>query len=409
MPTIITNYTTYDLRYYYADTKRLPRLSKEEEQRLIASLASTTTQYLPMHQITRAKQRLIEGHLGLATCIAIDLCPRSRRAQLFPDLVQEANLALVQATNRFDFSSGSNFTAYIAAWMRGKVKKALSDGWPIKIDAATRGRAREAGTLDEVYALQHSVSLDRLLDEDDPDSSPLELLEAPSQAATASPRDERKRAQVEALLAYLSPRAQTILRLRYGLLDDDERPRTECEIARALGISRNMVHTTEHDAMQRLRALVAGEATITKRNGKLCISLPGCRTPKLSQEREATFTQAYNRLEAQGRPITTRFLAAETGLPRTLAAVFLRQQRREPATSKQLKAARRQARLQRLEEAYAQLEAAGKAPSGRALARLAQVAKPTALAFLRTRRQQQQAATSDAQPTGTQEEEPCHE
>ncbi len=382
MATIITNYTTYDLAYYYADTKRIPRLSKEEEQGLIASLAAATAQPLPMQQITRVKQRLIEGHLGLATCIAIDLCPRSRRAQLFPDLVQEANLALVQATNRFDWRSGGNFTAYLAAWMRGKVKKALSDDRLIKIDASARERARQEGTLDEWYAQQHPLSLDRLLDEDDPDNSLSELLEAPP-TQTAPPRDERKRAQVEALLAYLSPRAQTILRLRYGLCDDDERPRTESEIARALGITRHMLHTTEHDAMQRLRALVAGEATITKRNGKLCISLPGCRTPKLSQEREAILMQVYSRLEVQGMPITTRLLAEETGLPRNVAGVFLRQHHGEHPASAQRKEARRQARMLRLEEACAQLEAAGKTPSGCALARAARVAKPAALAFLR--------------------------
>ncbi len=405
MPTIITNYTTYDLAYYYADTKRLPRLSKEEERRLIASLAPATAQQLPMQQITRAKQRLIEGHLGLATCIAIDLCPRKRRAQLFPDLVQEANLALVQATQRFDWRSGGNFTAYIAAWMRGKVKKALSDDRLVKLDAAARERARLEGTLDEVYALQQPMSLDRLLDEDDPDSSPLELLQAPPTQPTP-PRDERKRAQVEALLAYLSPRAQTILRLRYGLLDEDERPHTESEIARALGISRAVVQTTEHDAMQRLRALVAGEATITKRNGKVCISLPGCRTPTLSQEREAILTQAYNRLESEGRPITARLLAQETGLPKNVTGVFLRQQRGEHAASAQRKEARKQARLHRLEGAYAQLEAAGKTPSGRALARAARVAKPTALAFVRTR--QQQTASSDAPPAATPEGDVYH-
>ncbi len=204
-----------------------------------------------------------------------------------------------------------------------KVKQALSEDRLLKVDAATRQRARQAGTLEDVYVRQRPISLDLLLDEDDPDSSLLEALQAPSQAATP-PRDPHKRAQVDALLSYLSPRAEIILRLRYGLLDDDERPHTTAEIARTLGLSRGTVKTTEHDAMQRLRALVAGEATITKRNRKVCISLPGCRTPRLSAERKHLLTQAYTRLE----------------------------------------------------EAYTQLVAAGKAPSGRALARLAHVAKP---------------------------------
>ncbi len=159
MPTIITNYTTYDLRYYYADTKRLPRLCKEEERTLIASLAPPTPPSLLAQQITSAKQRLIEGHLGLATCIAIDLCPR-HCPDLFADLVQEANLALVQATNHFDYLRGGDFTAYCATWMRGKVKKALSEDRLLKVDAATRQQARQADTLEELYALQRPLSLD---------------------------------------------------------------------------------------------------------------------------------------------------------------------------------------------------------------------------------------------------------
>jgi RNA polymerase sigma factor (sigma-70 family) len=387
MATIITNYTTYDLRYYYADTKHLPRLSREEERTLIASLASPTTQPLPAQQIAQVKQRLIEGHLGLATCIAIDLCPR-RCPDLFADLVQEANLALVQATNRFDWSSGGNFTAYSAAWMRGRVKKALAEDRLLKVDSATRESARQAGTLDEVYALQRPISLDCLLDEDDPDSGLLEALEAPSPTATPA-RDPHKRAQVDTLLSYLSPRAETILCLRYGLSDEHERPHTTAEIARSLGISRGTVQTTEHDAMQRLKALVAGQATISKRNGKPCISLPNCRTPRLSPEREARLMQASGRLPTHGEPLSARLLAEETGIPKSVAAVFLRQHRGESPIAAQRKEADRQARLLRLEEKYAQLEAAGKTPSGRALARLARVAKPTALEFLRTRQQQE--------------------
>ncbi len=262
MATIITNYTAYDMRYYYADTKRLPRLSKEEERQLIALLAAPTPPSLPAQQMAQVKQRLIEGHLGLATCIAADLCPRRCR-DLYPDLVQEANLALIQATNRCDYSSSGNFTAYVAAWMRGRVKQALADDSLIKIDYDARQRVLQGGgTLDELRALQHPLSLDCLLDEHDPDSTLLDSLEAPSQPTTPV-CDPQKHEQVEALLSYLSPRAQTILRLRYGLVEGDACPHTEQELARALGISCDLVHTTAYDALLRLRALVRGQATIS--------------------------------------------------------------------------------------------------------------------------------------------------
>ena len=394
MATIITNYTTYDLRYYYADTKRLARLSKEEERQLVASLAAPTPSSLPAQQITHIKQRLIEGHLGLATCIAADLCPRRCR-DLYADLVQEANLALIQATNRFDYSGGGNFTAYVAAWMRGRVKQTLADDSLIKIDYDTRQRAQQSGTLEELRALQYPLSLDCLLDERDPDSSLLDSLEAPSQPTTPV-CDPHTHKQVEVLLSYLSPRAQAILRLRYGLVEGNERPHTEREIARALGISHYLVHTTIYDVFLRLRALVRGQATLSQRNGKPCISLPDGRLPKLSPEHEATLLHATHRIEALGRTVTVRLLAQETGLPKNVVAVFMRQLRGKTATSAQ---AEREARQARLEAAYTRLEAAGKLPSERVLARAAQVDKMTALRFLQqqhaelalTRQAEQQA------------------
>ncbi len=109
--------------------------------------------------------------------------------------------------------------------------------------------------------------------------------------------------------------------------------------------------------------------------------------------------QASSRLQPQGVPLTARLLAEETGISKSVATVFLRQQRGASPIAAQRKEADRQARLLRLEEAYAQLEAAGKAPSGCALARMARVAKPTALEFLRTRQQQQQA-TGDEHASG---------
>ncbi len=378
MATIITNYTTYDMAHYYRDTKRLPRLSKEEERQLVASLATPTSPSLSAQQMAQTKQRLIEGHLGLATCIAADLCPRRCR-DLYPDLVQEANLALIQATNRCDYGSSGNFTAYVAAWMRGRVKQALADDSLIKIDYDARKLAQQRGTLDELRALQHPLSLDCLLDEHDPDSSLLDSLEAPSQPTTPV-CGSHTHEQVEALLSYLSPRAQTIVRLRYGLVEGDACPHTEREIARALGISCDLVHTTAYDAMQRLRALVRGQATISQRNGKPCISLPGCRLPKLSPEREATLLQATHRIETEERTVTVRLLAQETGLTTNMVAVFLRQLRDKTATSAQEE---RHARQARLEAAYARLEAAGKRPSERVLARAAQVDKMVALRFLR--------------------------
>jgi DNA-directed RNA polymerase sigma subunit (sigma70/sigma32) len=75
-------------------------------------------------------------------------------------------------------------------------------------------------------------------------------------------------------LSYLSPRAQAILRLRYGLSDDNERRHTTAEIARLLGLDRRLILTTERGALTRLRALATGKATLGRKNGKPCILYP---------------------------------------------------------------------------------------------------------------------------------------
>ncbi len=89
--------------------------------------------------------------------------------------------------------------------------------------------------------------------------------------------------------------------------------------------------------------------------------------------------QAKERIETEGKTVTIRLLVQETGFPTNVVALFLQQLRGKAANSAQ----EQHARQARLEAAYAQLEAAGKPPSERVLARAAQVDKMVALRFLR--------------------------
>jgi DNA-directed RNA polymerase sigma subunit (sigma70/sigma32) len=112
MTTLMTT-TTLELRYYYSDLHCLPRLSDEERRHLQALLASAHGQPYLTPEAIHAKQRLIEGHLSLATSIAAKLCP-STHASALPDLVQAANLTLIEATNRFPFAEGATTTKAIS-------------------------------------------------------------------------------------------------------------------------------------------------------------------------------------------------------------------------------------------------------------------------------------------------------
>ncbi len=119
----ITNYTTYDQAYYYADLKRLPRLSEEERQYLITELSVAANPHL----IAQVKQQLIESYLPLAKYFALALCPKSRYQRDLPDLIGVANLTVMEVITRTDLIQVGDLTSYLVAWLRGRLKGVISD------------------------------------------------------------------------------------------------------------------------------------------------------------------------------------------------------------------------------------------------------------------------------------------
>jgi len=359
MATTLTDATTYGLACYYADLKRIAPLSDEERRHLVTCLATPHTPSA-LQEAIQVKHRLIEDHLRLA----IALCPPACYHTLLPDLMSAANLAVVEATMRCNFSSMSDFKAYLTVTIRGAIKCALATATPVKIakNGFAWARAQAQGTLEQFSTLTHMLSLDQAMQpfETDQVREPAARPFFPSEAAPA--RDPVQRAQVETLLSCLSPRAQAILRLRYGLSEDNERAHTTREIAQALGMSQIVVCQTERDALLRLRALVTGQATIITRRGKPCLFLPGASKPTgaatlppREDEREARLLQTYRDLRAQGLAVSGRLLAKVTGIPLYRVWPFLRAQRDE--ISKEAWAGHPDGRL---EEVCRQLDALGR-------------------------------------------------
>jgi RNA polymerase sigma factor (sigma-70 family) len=387
MAPTITNYTTYDLAYYYADLRRLPRLSREERQHLVTGMSGVPTSPA-LFQETQVKHRLIEGYLPFAKHLAITLCPPSLYHRLLPDLIGAVNLTVVEATTRCDLSSTMSLDAYIAAYVRGAIKRTLATDDLLAIPARARERAKAEGTLEQLYAQHRVASLDELMAwcetgaVEEPPVKPI----LPTGAAPL--RDPMLRAQVDTLLSYLSPRAQAIFRLRYGLSDDNERRHTTKEIAGLLGIDRRGVLTTERDALARLRALAAGKATLGQKNGKPCILYPDAHNHyKITPEQEASMLHACRDLQAQGVIVTGRLLAQAVGTSVGRALMFLRLHRTE--TPKEARARQRQ---QKLEEVWTRLEGQGVRVTSPLLAKEAGVMKQTAIDFLTARRSKSHAA-----------------
>jgi RNA polymerase sigma factor (sigma-70 family) len=378
MATIITNYTTYDLAYYYADLKRLPRLSRVERQRLVTGLSGDPPSPALSQDDTQVKHRLIEGYLSFATHLAITLCPPTLYQRLLPDLVGAVNLAVVEATMRCDLSSIMNLDAYTAAYIRGAIKRTIAKDDLLTIPSRARERARAEGTLEHLYAHSRVASLDELMAWFETDEVEEPLVKPICSTEAAPLRDPHQRAQVETWLSYLSPRAEAILRLRYGLSEDNERRHTTAEIARALGLDRRAVLTTERDAITRLQALVAGKTTLGKKHGKPCIRYPEAHHRyTITPEQQAAMLQACRDLQAQDIIVTGRLLAQMTGVSVGRALMFLRLHRTETP-----KEARARQRKRPLEEVCTRLEGQGVRVASPLLAKEAGVMKQTARTFL---------------------------
>jgi hypothetical protein len=207
----------------------------------------------------------------------------------------------------------------------------------------------------------------------------------------APPRNPELHAQVQAWLSYLSPCAQRILTLRYGLSDEDERCLTPAEIAGELGLTRQVVQQSLRNAQESIRALVEGTATIVEKNGKRQVrGTHRFKPPTLTPKQEVLFTQAARRLCEQGNKVSGNTLAKETGKSIHLARAFLRQHRDELPPSALV--ATHQDRLAHVAQIAAELEAQGEHVTAKRLAQVAQVRHETALEFMRTRKGERDAA-----------------
>jgi RNA polymerase sigma factor (sigma-70 family) len=386
MTQTITNYTTYDLAYYYADLQRIPRLSEEQRRHLLVSLPAAHSPLLDI----QVKHHLMESYLPLAKHFAIALCPKSCSHRDLPDLIGAANLSVVEVISRADLTQVADLTGYLSVCVRGAIQRTIGDDALIHIPSGSRTRARANGTLERPYAMQ-PLSLDAAIrwDGHEEAEEPVTCPILPTNAAP--PRDPAHRAQVEEYLSYLSPRQQMVFRLRYGLSDEDERAYTVIEIARILGLNRKTVDNAVRSGLARLRALVARKAALVEKQGHKRIAGIVRRQPlypTLTPEQEATFQQASSRLSEQGSPITYTSFAQASGLSVARATVFLRQRRSSGTWQEQQQrhASDQVARQCCLEDAYHRLLAQGIPVTHRRLAQEAHMSKNVVCSFLREKR-----------------------
>ncbi|GED72803.1 RNA polymerase sigma factor SigA [Brevibacillus reuszeri] len=257
------------VRMYLKEIGRVPLLSAEEEIKLAQRIEQGDEE---------AKRRLAEANLRLVVSIAKRYVGRG---MLFLDLIQEGNMGLIKAVEKFDYRKGYKFSTYATWWIRQAITRAIADQArtiriPVhmvetinKLIRVSRQLLQELGrepmpeeiaekmdlTPEKVREImkiaQEPVSLETPIGEED-DSHLGDFIEdqdalEPSDAAAY----ELLKEQLEDVLDTLTDREENVLRLRFGL--DDGRTRTLEEVGKVFGVTRERIRQIEAKALRKLR------------------------------------------------------------------------------------------------------------------------------------------------------------
>ena len=257
------------VRMYLKEIGRIPLLSSEEEIELAKRMEMGDEE---------AKKKLSEANLRLTVSIAKRY---SRRGMQFLDLIQEGNLGLIKAVEKFDYRKGYKFSTYATWWIRQSITRAIADQArtiriPVhmvetmnRVNRTSRRLLQEYGRepTPEEIAVTMNLPVERILEVSKISQEPVSL-ETPIGEEEDShlgdfiqdehvpvPSEEAAhtllREQLEEVMDTLSDREQKVLALRFGL--EDGKPHTLEEVGRDFQVTRERIRQIEAKALRKLR------------------------------------------------------------------------------------------------------------------------------------------------------------
>ena len=288
------------VRMYLKEIGRVPLLNADEEVVLATAMsagraaqerideAAENGETIPDEELaqlkkdikegSKAKQKLAEANLRLVVSIAKRYVGRG---MLFLDLIQEGNLGLIKAVEKFDYTKGYKFSTYATWWIRQAITRAIADQArtiriPVhmvetinKVIRVSRQLLQELGhdpspeeiseemnmPVDKVREIlkiaQEPVSLETPIGEEEDshlgDFIPDEAASEPSEAASFTLLKE----QLVDVLSTLTPREEKVLKLRFGI--EDGRTRTLEEVGKEFNVTRERIRQIEAKALRKLR------------------------------------------------------------------------------------------------------------------------------------------------------------
>ena len=299
--TLVDSFNIDDpVRMYLKEIGKVPLLTADEEIRLATAMsagnaakermaaAEKESEVIPEEELAalkkdvkqgeKAKQKLAEANLRLVVSIAKRYVGRG---MLFLDLIQEGNLGLIKAVEKFDYTKGYKFSTYATWWIRQAISRAIADQArtiriPVhmvetinKVIRVSRQLLQELGhdpTPNEIAAemnmpvekvreilkiAQEPVSLETPIGEEEDshlgDFIPDEGASEPSEAASFTLLKE----QLMDVLSTLTPREEKVLKLRFGI--EDGRTRTLEEVGKEFNVTRERIRQIEAKALRKLR------------------------------------------------------------------------------------------------------------------------------------------------------------